>query len=202
MIWTFQVSLCLINVVILSVAGLTLVQRQCQMEAEMLSRRTTSSHMTSNREQNVAPINRVRPLFPGRRRRFASMVPKPRTEETRSPELVQDRSTCPWTLVLDYNRTRIPRSMYRAVCLHNQGDNSCDDSFISLNRSNPIVRNVLDLAHVETECALAYHKLWVIAECCENGNYERRWESVEWPVACTCARKRIVTVTPANTNKK
>lgn len=185
------------NVIALSCAK-TLVQWKCEYERRLMFT-TTASHSTSQQQPSLAvtPNDRVRPLFSRHRRFFPQIAPQ-REDPTPESDHVQDRSTCPWVLVQDYNFTRIPRIMQRAVCSHNNGDNSCDASFLDVDRSHPYVRHVLDMMNVETECALVYSKMLVIVECCEQGNYVRKQEMIDWPVACTCARKRIVTVTPAS----
>lgn len=178
----------------------THVQRLCQMERRFGNFNTTvrSSASTTARQNNLDQdrMNHIRPLGT-RRKRFMAMIPLPVESTTIVPELVRDRSTCPWTMVQDFNETRYPRIMERAVCLHNNGDNSCDTSFLEADRTISSVRNVLDLFQIKTECALVYAKVFVIVECCERGNYIRRREAIDWPVACTCARKRIRSVTPS-----
>lgn len=182
----------------------TLMQRQCQMELLLSSNvstvLTTAPSIERQRPMDQFRPNQIRPLGArlSRRKRFMAMVPQQSESTTTVPELVRDRSTCPWTMVQDFNETRFPRRMERAVCIHNNGDNRCDISFLEADRTNPSVRNVLDLLEIKTECALVYAKINIVLECCDRGNYFRRWETIDWPVACTCARKRIRSVTPAN----
>lgn len=182
----------------------TFMQRQCQMELLLSSHistvRTTAPSVERQRLANQLRTNQILPLGArrSRRKRFMAMVPRQSESTTSVPELVRDRSTCPWTMVQDFNETRFPRMMERAVCIHNNGDNRCDISFLEADRTNPFVRNVLDLLEIKTECALVYAKINVVLECCDRGNYFQRMETIDWPVACTCARKRIRSVTPAN----
>lgn len=180
------------------------MQRLCIMESIHTDVTTTASSRlpgttASRQTNNVNSVNQIRPVFVhSRKKRFMAMVPQQRDPPTSEPELVMERSTCPWIMVQDYNDTRFPRRMDRAVCSHNNGENSCDTSFLDVNRTNMHVRNVLGLLQIHTECALVYAKVNIVVECCEWGIYVRRMEPIDWPVACTCSRKRIRSVTPSN----
>lgn len=185
--------------------AMTRTQRLCRLQARQgnftTSRptRTTSTatpQTVNPNPTNLSPFGSV--LF--RKKRFMAMVPQNIETTTTVSDLVRDRSTCPWVMVQDYNNTRFPRVMEKAVCLHNNGDNRCDTSFLEADRTNINVRNILALLEIKTECALVYAKMTVRLECCENGNYSTRTEFIDWPVACTCARKRIVSVTPSPNN--
>lgn len=180
------------------------MQRRCTMEAIHSDIATTASSglpgTTASRQTNdVNSENQIRPVFGNsRRKRFMAMVPQQREPPTSEPELLMERSTCPWRMVQDYNATRFPRSMERAVCLHNNGDNRCDTSFLDVNRTNSHVRNMLGLLQIHTECALIYAKVNIVVECCDRGIYFRQMEPIDWPVACTCSRKRTISVTPSS----
>ena len=176
---------------IVEIAESTYVRRQCRVEARILA----SNSMTSRQQQYLYMASGrrhprvqsiVRPRF---KRQFMAPMPQQRRTSS-SPEDVQNRSLCPWDDVLDVDITRIPNNMYKAVCHDDNENNRCDFSFSRLMRDNHLLLGFLSL---ETECAVVYSQINVQFECCEEGRYSIREEWIDWPVACTCARKRVRT---------
>jgi hypothetical protein len=184
--------------------AMTRAQQLCRLQARSDSsnsnQQTTETSTIEQRTVNPITEN-LQPFGSGlfRKKRFMPMVPQYTGSTTPAPDLVRNRSTCPWVMVMDYNPTRFPRRMERAVCQHNNGDNRCDISFLNgnMNGMSLLVR----LLELETECALVYTKMNFLRECCENGNYTTRLEVVDWPVACTCSRKRMMRVTAVNNGR-
>ena len=117
------------------------------------------------------------------------------TSPSDDPESIENRSMCPWRRVLDTNVTRIPQRMYKAECIHDEGNNMCDFSFPRLMNSMEEerargYRAFLDYLSLETECAVVYFRKQVHRECCEDGVYRTETVWIDWPVACTCAKMK------------
>ncbi|KAH3825730.1 hypothetical protein DPMN_127611 [Dreissena polymorpha] len=130
-----------------------------------------------------------------RQKRMLIDIHSPTETTDTSEEPTNARSLCPWTYIYDVNITRYPRKLMKAVCNHNAGDNSCD---FSSSRVFDAFPRIMDRLRLDTECEIVYGQIMVVYECCEDGNYSRIDEWVEWPVACACSRKRVRVVQPAS----
>lgn len=183
---------------------LTQVQRECSRQGSTLHNLFTEQRVRQVLTQHIS--SRIQPLDAHRTKRFINDVPSyafDSTHTTHSPtttarwneapgniftnpeaESEQRRSLCPWDYVEDRNDTRIPQRIYRARC-HSQ---DCDYSFMNFGQS------CAARLGVETECAVVITNIEVGCEYCVNGTYFIRTEWIDWPVACTCSRKKIRTV--------
>lgn len=129
-------------------------------------------------------------LISRRRRSQRTAQPQNGSPATRR-DRVQDRSLCSWRNVPDYDVTRIPYYMPRAEC-----DGSCNISFLgdSLDGCRLCI-----LFLMRTECAIVYESKEI--QRCDQDSLTCHTERVQWPVACTCALKRIRSISTQVTNR-
>lgn len=202
-------SLCWIIVMILQMVhtvDMSVVKRQCRFEARMIALNATLSgqrqtdlqrYIETRRQQFRHQLHstQVRPRF---KRQFLMPMPRPRqTGTSDDPDSIENRSLCPWYRVLDSNSTRIPRNMYKAECVHDNGNNECNFSFSRL-MGDDQARKYMEYFSIETECAVVYDKKTYEIECCDNGIYRTEKIWADWPVACACARKKVRTAPSVN----
>ena len=155
------------------------MQRVCDHEASQIASGTTMQRSLTQLFGDTYSPSVIQPLF----KRSVRRIPQ-------FGDNLNTRSLCSWNWVKDIETSRIPSIMFKAVCDLNNGGNQCNFAETLQPISCQTCQNWLIF---NTECATVHTRVEVLREYCEDGNYKTKSEWIEWPVACTCARKRIRT---------